>query len=237
MSFRRFLKSSSLWHLVKPGYPDGARLYAQRPALFSLISQKPFRGACLNAGCGEGLYCPLIESFPEVDRIENIDLSMPSGLLDRYPDPRHRVAAGSLTELPYQDGEFDCCLCTEVIEHIPDHQLAARELARVLKPGGILLASVPQTPAPWDPNHARQGYTLAEFRNLLEGAGFEVLAHRSCFFIFMRGLMAYWRDPWFRVGGSKTPYIPAPLINLLALADRHLRWGKPWDLAMLAIKR
>ncbi len=237
MSLRRLLKDSFLWHLVKPGYPDSARLIAQRPALEGLLSQRPLTGDCLNAGCGEGLYCPLIESFPGVKRIENIDLTLPSGLPGRYPDPRHRIAAGSLTALPYRDGEFDSCLCTEVIEHIPDHQTAVRELARILKPGGTLLASVPQTPAPWDPNHARQGYTVEEFRLLLEGAGFEVLAHRSCLHILMRTIMAYWRTPLVRVGGAKTPYFPAPMIVLMAFADRHLRLGKPWDLAMLAVKK
>jgi len=237
MGLRSLIKDSFLWPLIKPGYPDGARLFVQRPTLAALLSQRPFAGECLNAGCGEGLYCPLIESFPGVTRIENIDLTMPSGLIRRYPDPRHRIAAGSLTSLPYRDAEFDCCLCTEVIEHIPDHEAAVRELARVLKTGGTLLASVPQTPAPWDPNHARQGYTVEEFKHLLEGAGFEVLAHRSCFHVLMRAIMAYWRAPLLRVGGAKTPYIPAPLILLLALADRHLRLGKPWDLAMLAVKK
>ncbi len=237
MSIRNWLKQSWIWPLVKPGYPDGARLTAQLPSLKELLREHPFRGACLNAGCGEGLYCPLIESFPGVDRIENIDLSLPASLLRSHPDPRHRIAAGSLTALPYGDSEFDCCLCTEVIEHIPDHEQAVRELARVVKPGGILLASVPQNPAPWDPNHARQGYSVDEFRLLLEGAGFRVIEHRSCFHLPMRALMAYWRRPWFRVGRGDTPYIPAPILQLLAHSDRLLPVGKPWDLVMLAIRR
>lgn len=43
--------------------------------------------------------------------------------------------------LPFADAEFDTVLCTEVLEHLKDPQLAAKEMRRVLKPGGKLLLS------------------------------------------------------------------------------------------------
>ena len=48
-----------------------------------------------------------------------------------------------VTRLPYQDHSFDLVICSEVMEHVPDHEQAARELVRVLKPGGDLVVSVP----------------------------------------------------------------------------------------------
>ncbi len=48
-----------------------------------------------------------------------------------------------ITRIPIADGSFDVVLCTEVFEHIPDPIAALRELARLLKPGGALILTVP----------------------------------------------------------------------------------------------
>lgn len=222
---------------LRPTFPDAGRVIVQEPVLRALAAGRPFAGRVLNAGCGEGGYCPLLESLPGVTRIENIDVSVSPGFLAQHSDARHRVAVGSLTSLPYADASFDAALCTEVIEHIPDHAAAVAELARVLKPGGVLIASVPQTPAPYDPNHARQGYSLDEFRALLTGAGFVVEEHRSCCHALLRLVMRYWRAPLIRFGANRTPYIPRIAMTLMAHADRVLRFGAPWDLAVVARAR
>src|SRR5262249_2010762 len=157
--------------ILAPGYPDTARLLAQGAAFRAILGGRQFGGVCLNAGYGEGLYSSLLESLPGVSRIENIDIAASSRVAILHPDSRNRFIRGSLTSLPYPDRTFDSCLCSEVIEHIPNHERAVQELARVLRPGGLLLASVPQTPAPYDPAHVRQGYTFAEFGSLLESRG------------------------------------------------------------------
>lgn len=48
-----------------------------------------------------------------------------------------------LTSLSFSDDEFDCIVCMEVLEHIPDYLASLREMARVLKPGGQALLSFP----------------------------------------------------------------------------------------------
>ncbi len=45
--------------------------------------------------------------------------------------------------LPYGDASFDVVLLVEVIEHLSDHQAAIGELARILKPGGVLILTTP----------------------------------------------------------------------------------------------
>ncbi len=234
MRVNGLLRSTHLWGLVAPGYPDTARQVAQEPVFRDLLRSHPFTGACLNAGCGEGLYVPFLESFAGISQIENIDLTDPGPLRMRYSDPRNRFTAGSLTELPFPSATFDCCLCSEVIEHIEDHERAIAELARVLKPGGLLLASVPQIPAPWDPAHVRQGYRFDKFKDMLERARFQVLARRDCFFVLTRAIMTYWRRPWVRFGAAGCPYVPGWLIRSLARLDGKIGGGKPWDLAVLA---
>jgi SAM-dependent methyltransferase len=48
-----------------------------------------------------------------------------------------------LTHLSFADSQFDCVICMEVLEHVPDYRLALRELARTLRPGGRALLTFP----------------------------------------------------------------------------------------------
>jgi SAM-dependent methyltransferase len=48
-----------------------------------------------------------------------------------------------LKPLPYADAGFDVVLLIEVIEHLENHRLALGELARILKPGGVLILTTP----------------------------------------------------------------------------------------------
>ncbi|MGI9642298.1 MAG: methyltransferase domain-containing protein [Acidimicrobiia bacterium] len=55
------------------------------------------------------------------------------------------VCADALA-LPFRGGIFDLALHFHVFEHIPDDRTAMREVARVLRPGGLLICQVPQRP-------------------------------------------------------------------------------------------
>ena len=52
---------------------------------------------------------------------------------------------GYIERLPYSDGEFDCVVASEVLEHLTDDQrrLGLAEMARVLKPGCHVFVKVP----------------------------------------------------------------------------------------------
>jgi SAM-dependent methyltransferase len=69
-------------------------------------------------------------------RYETGDLA-PGPLVDRTMD---------VERLPYADGALDLVLCSLVLEHVDDDVGAARELARVLAPGGLALVQVPVEP-------------------------------------------------------------------------------------------
>jgi SAM-dependent methyltransferase len=51
--------------------------------------------------------------------------------------------SGDATRLPFPDGAFDKIIAAEVLEHLPADQAAMNEIARVLRPGGVVAVTVP----------------------------------------------------------------------------------------------
>jgi SAM-dependent methyltransferase len=60
-----------------------------------------------------------------------------------------RATHGDLAALPFANEAFDLVAAFDVIEHVADGDTALDELARVLRPGGTLVASVPLHPEQW----------------------------------------------------------------------------------------
>ncbi|WP_195908258.1 class I SAM-dependent methyltransferase [Nostocoides sp. HKS02] len=61
-----------------------------------------------------------------------------------------RVVEGSLPDLPFDDNAFDAVTANFVINHVPDPRAGMRELARVVRPGGRVAATIwPSQPAEW----------------------------------------------------------------------------------------
>lgn len=87
----------------------------------------------LDAGCGEGV---LVEEYHNQGfQIEGLDLNYESEIVRR----------GSVLEMPYQNASFDAVLFLDVFEHLgyADQPKALAEISRVLRPGGILIVSIP----------------------------------------------------------------------------------------------
>ena len=83
-------------------------------------------------------------------KITLLDIS--SGMLDvaqanlakeGLSDSVAAAVEGSVYELPFADGYFDNAICLNVFSHIENCDVAIRELARVVKPGGRLLINYP----------------------------------------------------------------------------------------------
>lgn len=68
------------------------------------------------------------------------------------------VLQGDTLRLPFGDGVFERIICSEVLEHLDDPATAAAELARVLKPGGMLAVSVPTPVSEWVYYHSSDDY-------------------------------------------------------------------------------
>jgi ubiquinone/menaquinone biosynthesis C-methylase UbiE len=82
----------------------------------------------------------------------------------------------SITEMSFDAASFDCILCSEVLEHIPDDEKAISELRRVLRRGGVLVATVPFQKRYWAEDdeyvgHLRR-YDPGELEQKLRTGGF-----------------------------------------------------------------
>jgi 2-polyprenyl-3-methyl-5-hydroxy-6-metoxy-1,4-benzoquinol methylase len=103
----------------------------------------------LDVGCGQGeLLRDLAARLPGA-RIAGSDLSAQSLLDTRKRNREFELFSLNIADpnfaQTYADrlGAFDLLVCSEVLEHIPDDHLAARNLAALLAPGGALIATVP----------------------------------------------------------------------------------------------
>jgi SAM-dependent methyltransferase len=108
-------------------------------------------GVVLDAGCGMGRHLRFLAKYPCL-KIVGIDkntgaLREALTSLENMPDALSKdylVSEADINSLPFADTSFDCVICSEVLEHIPDHEAAAKELIRILKPDGTLVISVPR---------------------------------------------------------------------------------------------
>lgn len=85
------------------------------------------------------------------------------------------VRVGHLPDALPVAGPFDLITLLDVFEHIDDDRAAARVVRDLLRPGGVLIASVPALPLLWSDhdvaNHHFRRYVRRDFRELLLGAG------------------------------------------------------------------
>lgn len=108
----------------------------------------------LDIGPGEG---EILKTLLELDRERDMNLELHAldhleGTLNRLPPEilkqkfdlnLLRDTASFLPELPYDSNHFDIVILTEVIEHLTFPQMMVSEIARILKPDGLLVITTP----------------------------------------------------------------------------------------------
>ncbi len=118
-------------------------------AVAEMVDDVPAHGAnLLDVSCKEGDVLRSLHGRGFALRGTNFEAAEDSGAaaVPHAPDgtPITIDAGVDLRgRLPYADASFDVVLCVEVIEHVSDHQAALGELARIVKPGGVLVLTTP----------------------------------------------------------------------------------------------
>ena len=171
-----------------------AERYARSPEWCAALELLPRpAGKALEVGAGHGIAsCALARAGWKVTALE--------------PDPSLLVGAGAIRalasecgldirvveafgeQLPFGDGEFDLVLARQVLHHARDLPQLCREMARVLKPGGTLLAmrehviskpaDLPRFLAAHPLHHLYGGehaFELGEYRAALAGPGLRLV--------------------------------------------------------------
>ena len=92
----------------------------------------------LDVGCGMGELAERVQRELGADVVA-VDISARMVELTRERGIEATVA--DVQALPFEDGSFDCVAANWVLYHVPDLDLGVRELARVIRPGGRLVAA------------------------------------------------------------------------------------------------
>lgn len=168
----------------------------------------------IDVGCGtkpyKNLLAPYVTEHIGVDHQETLHEKSD---IDRF---------GTAYNLPAEDEEFDCALCTAVLEHLEEPELALKECWRVLKRGGVAIYSVPFI---WHLHEEpRDFFRFSKYglKYLFEKVGFEIIEIKalSGFWVTFGQLFVY---NLYRFNRGPLRFIPIiPAVGLVIQGISYL---------------
>ena len=137
----------------------------------------------LDVGCGKGRFARILREREPTAELWGLDIS--PQMLRLVPEGIH-TRAGSMTELPFEDGYFDGAYAIESLEHAVETGRAVGEICRVVKPGGRI--------AIIDKNAEQWGrWKTPEWERWFTRKELELLLARHCQSVESR-FISYWED-------------------------------------------
>jgi ubiquinone/menaquinone biosynthesis C-methylase UbiE len=119
----------------RPRRPDGYHALIDDLEV-DLVERYGAGGDVLECGAGTGLLLERIARFAR--SAKGIDLS--PGMLERAKARGLDVREASVTSIPFADATFDLTCSFKVLAHVPEIGRALAEMARVTRPGGVVVA-------------------------------------------------------------------------------------------------
>ncbi len=197
--------------------------------------------ALLDAGVGRGRTLRYLEPSGRADAFTYFGVDLEATLAARvYRRERWRLVRGDVARpLPFRSASFDVAVCEQVLEHVDDPAGALRELARCLRPGGLLVVGVPTFPpgvralrrvvAPLahrasSAEHGHvQSFTAGTLRRLVRDTGFlEVIDVRG-FRVVSGGPLSRLEDQrwWWRANAAFGRALPSLCTEVQVVAERN----------------
>lgn len=210
------------------GLPRGRwwRRPGDRPIVFATALRKlgdHAGGALLDVGCGQGQFMARAARRFET---HGVDISPERVQRAREVTGSDSVHVGSATALPFEDARFDVVCALDVVEHLDDPGRFLAEARRVLRSGGVLLFSTPNTESLGHRRKGRESFMYLDpthvsllapgrWRELLAAGGFSVVRD---------GTDLPWDPPYFAPLARPQRYAFLAVAQLGFLVDVMFPW-------------
>jgi len=124
-----------------------------------LIKKFGFGDKYLDVGCGTGF---LLRYLPKGSIGLDINPQNIAQAKKNVPDAALVVA--DIENIPFPSDMFTTVICTEVLDRLPHPQKAIKEIFRILKPGGVLIGTVPRENPLWRLRFLSSAYSPEPYR-------------------------------------------------------------------------
>lgn len=189
----------------------------------------PAGARILDAGAGElrnKVYCQHLKYLSQ-DFCQYQGKGDGSALQTGVWDTSRIDIVSDITSIPEPDASFDVILCSEVLEHIPNPDLALKEFNRLLRRRGVLVLTAPFCSLThFAPYHYSTGFSRYWYEHHLSDAGFRIVSCGPNGNWFQYLSQELWRIPWMgrRYSSFLLGVISAalfiPLVSILWLMER-----------------
>jgi 2-polyprenyl-3-methyl-5-hydroxy-6-metoxy-1,4-benzoquinol methylase len=139
-----------------PGAMSGV-IEAEHTGRYAWVAPIAAGRRTLDAGCGVGYGAAMLARAGAAS-VVGADIDPAAIAQARQREPSAEFIVADVSEMPFDDAEFELAVCFEAIEHVVDQDKALDELRRVLAPGGVLAISSPNRGVyePGNPHHTRE---------------------------------------------------------------------------------
>lgn len=202
----------------------------------------------LDVGCGTGTMLGMLSAFGSVHGLE-LSPEAVETCRGRYGSTVELHQGSIPGDLP-TDGTFDVVGAFDVIEHLDDDAAVLERLRAALRPGGLLVVTVPAFMFLWGQqdvlSHHRRRYRARELRERLVAAGF-VVDRLTYFNTWLFPVVATVRVGRRLFGRGRPPGSDFDmavgrfdrLLERVFASERHVvrRWSLPFGVSLLALAR